>query len=146
MDASWHWIDDEHSLLRQEAPPTGAVRFLAPVALAQRCWPGRTPRPADLEHAIDLVEEAIEASGLRHAARDTLRLDAHLHAALAGLLNGLSAAGLAREQVEQAFATLVAQVQAGRPVVAGGGAIAALLMLRELVHHLGFVRVVVEAA
>jgi hypothetical protein len=113
---------------------------LAPAALAARHWPRGAPRAIALERAIDEVEEAIERSPLRHADRGLLRLSAAVQA----VLPPWPGAGdvLSRDEVEQAFSRLVAASDAAGaagPVlgVAGEGA-AALLMLRELMHHLGF--------
>ncbi len=98
------------------------------------------PSPVELEQAIDRIEDALAASGLRHAARGELLIrDPRLCALL-----GLQASGERRtcDEVEDMFGRLVS-VSLGQPAalagVAGAGdTAAALLILRECMHHLGF--------
>lgn len=111
----------------------GQVRLaLAPGALAARHWPSGRPDALALERAIDEVEAAIERTPLRHAPRGVLRLSGP------GLATpdrmGLPLGTWPREALEQAFSRQLAV-----PVPAlSGEAAASLLMLRELMHHLGF--------
>lgn len=116
---------------------------LSHVALAARHWPGGRPTAIAVERAIDEVEEAIERSGLRHADRDLLTLNGLWPADLWPRLPPGSL--LQRDDVEQAFSLMVSGLESsmassGSSRLAGEGA-AALLMLRELMHHLGFRRV-----
>jgi hypothetical protein len=115
----------------------GTELLAAPNALSA------TPRPAELEHAIDRVEDAISASRWAFEQRGTLLTrQPHLTA-----LPGLQQAGqtLSRDAIEALFA-LLAQRAFGTPVGAsalpeGREAAAALLILRECMHHLGFERI-----
>jgi hypothetical protein len=113
---------------------------LSPATIAARHWPLGRPSALQLERAIDDVEMAIEQSGLAHAERDELRTNPHL----CGLLPpAFYAPGVfSRNAVEAEFSRLVATAEAVtglRPAtVADGEAAAALLLLRELMHHLGF--------
>lgn len=104
-----------------------------PARLAARHWPASSPRAIDLERAIDTVEEAIENSSLRHAPRGLLALDESVLAQLPPWHGG--GLVMTRDEIEQAFSRLVASLP--EPALAGESA-AALLMLRELMHHLGY--------
>lgn len=93
-----------------------------------------------MEQAIDRVEDALAASGLRQAARgDLLTRNARLCAKLDLRANGDRRT---RDEVEDSFQRL-ATVSLGHPAVsaglpAGRDAAAGLLVLRECMHHLGF--------
>ena len=109
-------------------------------SLADALFRHDPPTPFELEQAIDAVEDALTASRLRHAARgDLLTVDPRLLA-----LPGLQAAGarLARDEVEALFQRLASAslgdpgARAGLPP--GRDAAAALLILRECMHHLGY--------
>lgn len=105
------------------------------------------PTPAELERAIDVVEDALTGSRLARANRgDLVAPDALLSA-----LPGLSAPGarLTRDAVEALF-QLLASRSLGTPVVGsdlplGRNLAAALLILRECMHHLGFDGVLISA-
>ncbi len=119
---------------------------LGPAALAARHWPDGRPRSLAVENAIDDVEMAIERSPLRHADRDLLTLVCADPAVLSPWLP--ADAELHRDEVERAFSMWAATLDrpgAVEPSVSGDGA-AALLMLRELMHHLGFQRCYVVRA
>lgn len=137
MDATWRLPDQAHSLLVRDDQPWARLA-LTPASLALRCWPGGQPRAVDLEHAIDQVEDAIEGAGLHHELRGILLLDPLVTEQLLTWLPALAGPGCSRDQVEAAFSTCVAQVHAGGLATTSGTAVAALLMLRELMHHLGF--------
>lgn len=110
---------------------------VSPHAIAQRQWPQGRPGPLQLEQAIDDVENAIEKAGLLHADRGLLRVDAGLSALLQPVLQGPATFG--RDAVEAAFSRLVAASgPAGHAGAASGDSAAALLLVRELMHHLGF--------
>lgn len=101
------------------------------------------PTPAELERAIDVVEDALTASRLQHRGDlgELVTADALL-LALPGLDEG---AALTRDAVEALFQRLASR-SLGTPVAAAelrhGRDIAAdLLILRECMHHLGFDRV-----
>lgn len=124
----------------------GAATVTLPVSargLAQDVLRHDPPTPAELERAIDLVEDALGASRLAKAERGVLMAsDAVLR-----LLPGLEAEGasLALAAVEALFQRLASRAL-GTPVAAadlpqGRELAAALLILRECMHHLGFERV-----
>lgn len=98
------------------------------------------PTAIEIERAIDRVEDALGASGARQSERGELRVAyPPLLAAL-----GLTADGmrLSRDEVEARFERLAAAALgqpgalAGVPVDRAGAA--ALLILRECMHHLGY--------
>ncbi len=140
---TWQLLDAARSVLVHGGAT--ATLALAPASLAQRCWPQGRPRPVDLEHAIDQVEDTIERAGLKHEERGTLWLDGSLAHLLLAWLPALPGSGCPRDRVEAVFTSCVAQVHAGQTDNASGQAVAALLMLRELMHHLGFQNVAVAS-
>jgi len=98
------------------------------------------PSALEIEHAIDRIEDALTASGLRHGDRgDALVEDPSLHALL-GWHGGPGRAS--REDVERLFQDLAAALPTKpaflRDVPAGRVVAARLLILRECLHHLGF--------
>ncbi|PXW97415.1 hypothetical protein C7444_10416 [Sphaerotilus hippei] len=113
---------------------------LGPEVLADRHWPQRPPSPLQLERAIDEVETAIEQSGLVHAPRDRLRLAGPWSELMPQRLR--HDGDIRRDEIESEFSKLVSAAHRGpgEPVEAThqGVHAAALLMLRELMHHLGF--------
>ncbi len=111
------------------------VLGLDPARLASRHWPSVPPRAIDLERAIDAVEEAIEAGPLRNTPRGVLLLSGEVSAQMPLWHDIEAGALLSRDEVEQAFSRVVASPGASTPP---GETVAALLMLRELMHHLGF--------
>jgi hypothetical protein len=120
----------------------GAATVLAcePALLAARHWPHTLPTPLQLERAIDDVEAAIEQAGLVQAPRGGLLLDETLSGLLAPVLDRGTTVSL--DEVERAFSALVSAAQRGPGAsttdTLQGDRAAALLMLRELMHHLGF--------
>ena len=101
------------------------------------------PTPAELERAIDLVEDALTASRLARADRGALVTADALLRALPGLAT--QDASLTRDAVEALFQRLASRAL-GMPMAAaelphGRDIAAALLILRECLHHLGFDRV-----
>ncbi len=110
---------------------------VSPATIATRHWPQGQPSLMALERAIDEVESAIEAAGLAHADRGVLRLGTGLGTLLQPALPATGP--VARDAVEAAFSRLVANAGAGsRQGAVGGESAAALLLVRELMHHLGF--------
>jgi hypothetical protein len=113
--------------------------LIGPAALASRHWPQGLKSPLQLERAIDDVETAIEALGWTYQRRGTLAVDAQLAKLLPALSlePGLS---ISREALEHEFSRLVRDIHAAGPqgpVINASGA-AVLLILREVMHHLGF--------
>ena len=108
-------------------------------ALAEELFRHDPPTPHEIEQAIDRVEDALATSGLKHAVRgDLLTRDPQLHALL-----GLRTSGdrMTRDEVEPRFQRL-ASASLGHPGLRdglpAGPAAAALLILRECMHHLGY--------
>jgi hypothetical protein len=116
--------------------------------LAEAVFRHDPPTPAEMERAIDLVEDALMSSGLPHTARGELvSSDAWLRG-LPGL--GDEGARLALPDVELLFQRL-ASASLGAPgalgdIPAGAETAAALLILRECMHHLGYEAVRVHQA
>ncbi|WP_428422722.1 hypothetical protein [Methylibium sp.] len=98
------------------------------------------PTPAELERAIDVIEDALTDSPLARSGRgNLLTADALLQA-----LPGLETPGmrLTRDAVEALFQRLASR-SLGMPVPtaalpAGRNVVAALVILRECMHRLGF--------
>jgi exopolyphosphatase/pppGpp-phosphohydrolase len=104
------------------------------------------PRPQELERAIDHVEDELMRAVAWAAGRSVLGTD---HALARGLTptHGLTDAVLTRDAVEAAFQRLASGAlgdpSALKGLPTGREVAAALLILRELMHHLGFSQVVV---
>jgi len=120
----------------------------SPEALAVACFRHDPPTARELEHAIDIVEDALMAA--KPARRSGAALTT-LEPALR-LLPGLHAIGsaLSRDAIEELFQQL-ASIASGLPipsaaVLAGHEVAAALLITRECMHHLDFKWVRVERA
>ena len=128
-------FDEAHTLLRGDSMPVKLT--VSPQGLAQRHWPHGVPGPLQLELGI---EDAIMQAKVPHDSRGALSTSDPLLQHLPGLQpNG---AGLSLEQVEGLFQGLVAASPALRRTGTGepwsGVEVAALLILRECMHHLGF--------
>lgn len=121
------------------AGPPALLRFAVGVQqLVEQAVRRLPPRPADLEHAIDLTEEAIGSPPLQPPAGALLQ-PAGLFAAVLPHLGGLE-----RSAVEDLFQRL-ASWSLGHPTAARGlpedrQFVSAVLLLRELTHHLSFER------
>lgn len=113
---------------------------VGPRDLAEDVLRHEPPTPAELERAIDVVEDALTGSRLARSERgDLVTADALLRA-----LPGLGAPGmrLTRDAVEALFQRLASRAL-GTPVATaelprGRDIAAALVILRECMHHLGF--------
>lgn len=106
------------------------------------------PTPAEMERAIDLVEDALMASRLPQGDRGDLLTSDVLLRGLPGLRE--AGARLQRADVEALFQGL-ASASLGHPgargdIPAGAETAAALLVLRECMHHLGYEAVRVHQA
>ena len=113
---------------------------VSPLSLAQRHWAHESPGLLQLELAIEDVEDALMQTKVRHTSREALATSDALLQHLPGLQQ--DGAGLTLDQVEALFQGLVAAAPAPRRTAAGepwsGAQVAALLILRECMHHLGF--------
>lgn len=106
------------------------------------------PTGGEIEQAIDAIEDALAASRLPHGERGELTVGDPWLRALPGLQG--SGSRLTRDEVEAVFQR-VASAALGTPVArsdlpAGSEAVAALLILRECLHHLGYDGVRIAAA
>lgn len=121
---------------------------IGPQGLTQDALRHDPPTAAELERAIDLVEDALARwPGAPPAGGELVTADPLLRA-LPGL--GRPGSTLGRDAVEALFQRLASRAL-GTPVAVaelpnGGAIAAALLILRECMHHLGFERVVVRLA
>ncbi len=113
---------------------------VSPSILANRHWPHGLPGALQMERAIDDVESAIEQAGLVHADRGVLLVTDSLQNLLPDLLKRGTLCS--REKVEDAFTQWVASsCTSGRGGLGRelrGESAAALLLVREVMHHLGF--------
>ena len=116
---------------------------IGPVGLARDALRHDPPTPAELERAIDLVEDALTNSRLAHGERGELVTADPVLLALPGL-DG-QGASLTRDEVESLFQRLASRAL-GMPASAaeslhGREVAAAIIILRECMHHLGFDRI-----
>lgn len=109
---------------------------------------GDPPSPIGLERAIDHIEDAIAEADLAYRARGDLVTHEPLIIEALGFPRGETR--VTRDEVEARFEGL-ARLALGRPVrppwqdgVLSREAAAALLILRELMHHLGYEAVWLE--
>jgi hypothetical protein len=112
----------------------------SPAALAAACFQHEPPTARELEHAIDVVEDALMAAKLPRGGGDALTTFEPVLRTLPGLETPGSP--VSRDAVEELFQQL-ASIASGSPspigtVVADREAAAALLITRECMHHLGF--------
>jgi hypothetical protein len=120
----------------------------SPAALAATCFRHDPPIARELEHAIDIIEDALMAA---RPPRGSGAILTTLEPALRRL-PGLEAIGsaLSRDTVEELFQQL-ASIASGLPnpgatVVAVRDVAASLLIARECMHHLDFNWIRVEHA
>lgn len=120
----------------------------SPAALAAACFRHDPPTARELEHAIDIVEEALMAARPPRGGGATLTTFEPTLRSLPGL--EASGAALSRQAIEELFQQL-ASIAAGSPshstaAIADREVAAALLITRECIHHLDFAWVRVEGA
>jgi exopolyphosphatase/pppGpp-phosphohydrolase len=106
------------------------------------------PTPAELERAIDVVEDALAGSRLAQGSCGELVTADPFLLALPGLDE--PGASLTRDDVESLFQRLASRAL-GMPASAAGSPhgrelAAAIVIVRECMHHLGFDRVRSNAA
>ena len=113
---------------------------LDPKSIARVWLPGDLPNPVEMERAIDLIEGAIMAARIAHANRGVLVTSSAVLRKIPGLDS--NNATLTRDEIEEKFNRLAMAAHGQRsalgdlpqdPEVA-----AALIILRESMHHLGF--------
>lgn len=121
---------------------------VGPRGLAEAVLRHDPPTPAELERAIDAVEDALTESRLAHADRGALVISDTELLRLPGL--AAQGASLTRNDVEALFQQLAARAVCPAAVTSGlpdgRDVAAALLILRECMHHLGFDRVIAAPA
>lgn len=133
---------ERSTLLELDAGETVTLP-VGPQGLAEDVLRHDPPTPAELERAIDLVEDALMGSRLAQLDRGALVTTDALLRILPGL--DTSSASLTLDAVEVLFQRLASQAL-GTPVASadlphGRDIAAALLILRECMHHLGFDRI-----
>ena len=135
-------LDAQRTVLAADPAPE-LVLAVGVMDLAGRLFRHDPPTPFEMEQAIDAVEDALSSSGLRQSERgDLVTSDPLLQAWVsAGSLQG-DGVRLTRDDVEAIFQRL-ASATLGHPAAlaglpAGRDATAALLILRECMHHLGY--------
>lgn len=124
----------------------GAETVTLPVGLrdlAEDVLRHEPPTPAELERAIDVIEDALAGSRLAQGARGELLTADPVLLALPGL-DG-PGASITRDDVESWFQGLASRAL-GMPASAAGlppgrELAAAILIVRECMHHLGFDRI-----
>ena len=134
-------FDAERTLFNETVGSASFSIAITPHSLAARHWHEGVPSPLQLEMAIDDVETALMNERLAYAARGELATSEPLLASLPGLNTAGSC--LSRDEVELLFEHLASAAFAGHQPVASvaptsGPPAAALLILRECMHHLGF--------
>lgn len=115
--------------------------------LVQQCLRHTPPRPVELEHAIEVTEDGVMPLAPQFGGTAQLLLQGEGAALLRAALPG--AGVLTLDAVEALFNRLV-MVSEGRPAVeetlpTDARFYAALLVLREALHHLRFAQVRLQA-
>ncbi|MEY4099879.1 MAG: hypothetical protein RL300_1050 [Pseudomonadota bacterium] len=131
---------DAQTLLCREFP-------LSVDALVQQSLRHEPPRPIELEHAIELTEEVVMQLAGQFAGGTGLRLQGPGADLIASTLaaSGIGQPRLTLDEVETLFNRLVA-VSQGRPasqdkLATDARFVAAMLILREFMHHMHFAEV-----
>lgn len=132
----------EHTTLAT-GPAQEVVLSVGARSIADGFFRHDPPMALEIERAIDAVEDALMSSHLQHAERGELVTNEPLLQAWVPISHsrGLGTR-LTREQVEAIFQRL-ASASLGHPAALGDlptgrAAAAALLIVRECMHHLGF--------
>jgi hypothetical protein len=119
-------------------------------ALVRQSLRHEPPRPIELEHAIELTEEAVMPLAAQFAGSARLMLQGLGASLIARSLEtgGVAQTALTLDEVESLFNRLVA-VSLGRPasqetLPTDARFFAAMLMLREFMHHLHFTQVTLQ--
>jgi exopolyphosphatase/pppGpp-phosphohydrolase len=116
--------------------------------IAEQLFRHDSPRPAELEAAIDAVEDQVMRVTDPLPKGSALRVSGSFAGEIRDAVNEGDPAGdvVGLDEVEQLFQRL-ASVSLGQPagghgLPAGNGFVAAVLILREFMHHLGFAEAV----
>lgn len=125
---------------------TSCVLALGSAAIAERFFHHDPPTPHEFESAIDAVEDELMQACPSSAGGAVLSAGGTALREVAGAAGMADAQDtLALEAIEQLFQR-VASASLGNPIArrglpAGNGFVAALLVLREFIHHRGFASV-----
>ncbi len=109
-------------------------------SIATRLFRHDPPTPGEIERAIDEVEDALAATGLKQTMRGDLEINDPDVSRRLGLV--LADERMTRQQIESKFQRL-ASMSLGHPPAPGEPSTgpmtsAVLLILRECMHHLGY--------
>ena len=132
-------LGERSALFRDDGRPVAAPLPLGPTLLRERWLRHDPPQPQELEAAIEAVEDLVMPLHGRWAATDTLQVTA-TDASLQGIV--ALDPSFTRDQLEELFnrsaAIVLGRPASKDPALAEPGVIAGLLILREVMHHLGF--------
>jgi hypothetical protein len=139
-------MDARRTTLTTE-PAAALVVAIGYGSVAEKFFRHDPPTPGELESAIDAVEHALMDSRAQRAEAGTLVIADDTRRRLPALL---PEATTTIDEVEARFQRL-ASASLGNPGALfdgppGSEVAAALLILRECMHHLGYARVVIDAA
>ena len=126
-------------------PAAGLAVEIGYRSVRERFFRHDPPTPGELESAIDAIEDALMASPARRVDGGTLVVSDDVKRQLPGLLP--DGAETTLEDVEARFQRL-ASASLGHPgalvtMPLGPEAAAALVILRECMHHLGYARLLI---
>lgn len=107
--------------------------------------------PVSAEALIQVIEDTIAPLSTQLPAKSFLVSDDAVYRTLAGVLNVVERGGqrvIHREAVENAFEELAMAIEKGRSTALPSAPdfLVALIVLRELMHHLDFERLVVDSS
>ena len=137
-------LDPQRTTLTIE-PTAGVVVEIGYRSVRERFFKHNPPAPGELESAIDAIEDALMVSPAQRADGGTLVSGYEVRRRLPGLLPDSTATTL--EDIEARFQRL-ASASLGHPgalatMPIGPEATAALVILRECMHHLGYARLLI---
>jgi exopolyphosphatase/pppGpp-phosphohydrolase len=132
-------LGERHTTLARGAD-AGVTLDIGPQRVAEEFFGHELPTPQELERAIDVVEDEVMRARSMHAnGGELITTDATLRLFAIAEANVPT---LTIDAVERLFQRLASaslgDPSAMRGLPAGREAAAALLILRELMHHLGF--------
>ena len=134
-------LDPQRTTLTRE-PAAGVALEIGYRSVRERFFKHDLPTPGELESAIDAIEDVLMASPAQRADGGTLVIGEEVRRRLPGLLPDGTATTL--EDIEARFQRL-ASASLGHPgalatMPIGPESAAALVILRECMHHLGYAR------